>query len=274
MSRVDLTGVAAVDVETATGSPSSVCQIGVAAILDGKITSRSWLVKPPGNRYDIKNVGIHGITAEDTVSSPAFPEAWAQAVDFIGGRTVIAHNAEFDMNCINAAMTHYEQPEPAFGSIGCTLRMAHLVWPERTKSYRLTTLSQELGIEQKAHDAGSDAAATLALAQHLAAEWSKGTAVDLIQASNRGWRERSQQAMRRVSRGSTNPPSTRQVDLMKKLLGERGIDDRQVLPLLKTSGQMSRLIDALFEEKRDAHRNDLNYRAKFDKKLRRVIDEG
>jgi len=24
----------------------------------------------------------------------------------------------------------------------------------------------------------------------------------------------------------------------------------------------------------DAHRNDLNYRAKFDKKLRRVVDEG
>ena len=37
---------------------------------------------------------------------------------------------------------------------------------------------------------------------------------------------------------------------------------------------MSGLIDALFEEKRDAHRNDLNYRAKFDKKLRRVVDEG
>lgn len=61
---------------------------------------------------------------------------------------------------------------------------------------------------------------------------------------------------------------------MKKLLGERGIDDRQVLPLLKTSGQMSGLIDALFEEKRGAHRNDLNYRAKFDKKLRRILDEG
>ncbi len=274
MSRVDLAGVAAVDVETATSSPSSVCQVGVAAILDGKIRSRSWLVKPPGNRYDIKNVGIHGITAEDTVSSPGFPEVWAQAVDFIGGRTVIAHNAEFDLKCINSAMSHYEQPEPAFGSIGCTLRMAHLVWPERTKSYRLTTLCQELGIEQKAHDAGSDAAATLALAQHLAAEWSKGTAVDLIQASNQGWRERSQQAMRRVSRGSTNPPSSRQVDLVKKLLDERGIDHRQVIPLLKTSGQMSGLIDALFEEKRDAHRHDLNYRAKFDKRLRRIVDEG
>lgn len=222
MSRVDLTGVAAVGVETATSCPSSVCQVGVAVIRDSKIASRSWLVKPPGNRYDIKNVGIHGITAEDTVSSPGFPEAWAQAVDFIGGRTVIAHNAEFDMNCINASMTHFEQPEPAFGSVGCTLRMAHLVWPERTKSYRLTALCQGLGIEQKAHDAGSDAMATLALAQHLAAEWSKGTAVDLIQASHRGWRERSQQAMRRISRGSTNPPSSRQVEIMKKLLDELG----------------------------------------------------
>ena len=39
-----------------------------------------------------------------------------------------------------------------------------------------------------------------------------------------------------------------------------------------TSGQMSGLVDALFEEKGDAHRNDLNYLTKFDKKLRRVVD--
>ena len=274
MSRVDLTGVAAVDVETANSSPSSICQVGVAVIRYGEIDSRSWFVRPPGNRYDDKNVGIHGMMAEDTVSSPDFPAAWVQAVDYMGGRTAIAHNAEFDLKCINAAMTHYERPAPAFGLIGCTLRMAHLVWPERTKPYRLSMLCQELGIELKAHDAASDAAATLALAQHLAAEWSKGSAVDLIQASNRGWRERSQQAMRRVSRGSTNLPSSPQVDLMKKLLDERGIDHRQVIPLLKTSGQMSGLIDALFEEKRGAHRGDLNYRSKFDKKLRRIVDEG
>lgn len=272
MSKVDLSGVAAVDVETANSSPSSVCQVGVAVVLDGGIDSRSWLVKPPGNQFDLKNVGIHGITADDTASSPRFPEVWAKAAEFIGGRTVIAHNVEFDMDCINASMSHYEQAEPTFVSYGCTLRMAHLVWPERTKSYRLSTLCQELGIEQNAHDAASDAAATLALAQHLAAEWSKGSAVDLIQASNRGWQERSEQAMRRVSRGSTEPPSSRQVDLMKKLLNERGINPQQVLPHLKTSGQMSRLIDAIFEEKRDAHRRDYNYRAKFERKLRRIVN--
>ena len=43
----------AIDFETATREPDSVCEIGIAIVDDGVVTDcRSWLVRPIDNRYE------------------------------------------------------------------------------------------------------------------------------------------------------------------------------------------------------------------------------
>jgi len=53
----------AIDFETATASRDSACALGIAVIEDGELAATaSWLMRPPGNRYDPRNIAVHGIT--------------------------------------------------------------------------------------------------------------------------------------------------------------------------------------------------------------------
>lgn len=49
----------AIDFETATGKHTSICEAGICVVRDGKIVeTRSWLVRPQGNRYSYWNMQI------------------------------------------------------------------------------------------------------------------------------------------------------------------------------------------------------------------------
>ena len=51
----------AIDFETAAESRASVCETGICVVRDGKVTeTRSWLVRPVGNRYCYWNTQVHG----------------------------------------------------------------------------------------------------------------------------------------------------------------------------------------------------------------------
>lgn len=227
--------------------------------LDGELVTREWLVQPPGNRYDGVNTEVHGLTAEDTEDAPTFPEVWAEAAELVTLDRTLAHNAEFDIDCVRAAMRHHKQKEPSFEPVGCTLRMAHVVWPTRTKPYRLDVLCAEYGIAIDAHKAGSDAAATLALADVIVSEWDdQGDIEELRAASNRGWQRRSESAMKRVARNSVTPPSTKQVNFLRSLLSECGVPDSSLIASeVKTGSEASILIDACLYAKRSGDDGDL-----------------
>ena len=52
-----MTNFVALDLETATSVRSSICQIGITEVIDGKAQpSKSGLVKPKGNIYDAYNI--------------------------------------------------------------------------------------------------------------------------------------------------------------------------------------------------------------------------
>ena len=255
MSGPPSEGWSAFDVETANSYSRSVCSLGVATLVGGELVTREWLVKPPGNRYDAKNTEVHGLSAEDTRDAPAFPEVWREASELVTLSRTLAHNAEFDIGCVRAAMRHHKQKEPGFRPVGCTLRMAHLVWPDRTEPYRLETLCSEHGIAIDAHRAGSDAAATLALADILVADWGQGDLAELRAASNKGHQGRADRAIKRVAGTPPGPPSERQIGFLRDLLQERQIDPDSIIPHVRTRGQASQLLDAILE--RGAHPDDL-----------------
>lgn len=96
------------DVETATAD-HMICQIGITVVADKKIVgSKSWLIKPPANKYDWQCVRVHKITEETTCNSPTFCQVWQEISDYLIDATVVAHNAaNFDEIAIRKNLAFY-----------------------------------------------------------------------------------------------------------------------------------------------------------------------
>jgi DNA polymerase-3 subunit epsilon len=141
----------AIDVETAHGKRWSICQIGLAIVENGEITETvSKLVRPPENEYATVNMNIHGITPDMTENAPVFSEVWDEIQPLIQGKLLVAHNASFDMNCLEQSFDFYNLPLPAM-ECDCTYT--------RT-GYKLNEICEAYEIElNKHHDAACDAEA-------------------------------------------------------------------------------------------------------------------
>lgn len=146
----------AIDLETATSVRSSICQIGITEVSNGKPqVPKSWLVQPEGNIYDSMNIWIHGITPEDTKNSPSFPEVWKDVLPYLQGKIVVAHNTSFDMYALRDAFNKYGMEYPTFDYF-CTLRIARYI-VKGCYSYSLDIVLKYLGIEfEHHHKADSD----------------------------------------------------------------------------------------------------------------------
>lgn len=140
----------AIDLETATSDRSSICQIGITEVVDGKpLEPKSWLVQPEGNRYDSMNIWIHGITPEDTQNSPSFPCVWKDVQPYLQNKIVIAHNTSFDMYALRDAFIKYGLEFPTFDYF-CSLRIAKCII-KGCYSYSLDVLANHLGLEFGVH---------------------------------------------------------------------------------------------------------------------------
>lgn len=155
---------AAVDFETANGSRSSICSIGVIVVKEGKITDRLYsLVEPTPNHYTDWTSEIHGLTNKDTDGQPKFPEVWAQVSELIKGLPLVSHNSIFDEACLRAAFDAYDMEYPAY-DFYCTLE-ASFKYLDLT-NHQLHTVAEACGFNlTDRHDilAGAEACAAIAL---------------------------------------------------------------------------------------------------------------
>ncbi|MEQ8906775.1 3'-5' exonuclease [Ekhidna sp.] len=143
-----LESFSALDFETATWNPSSVCQIGIVRMEDGKVVEKvNKLIQPPKNEYFYKNIEVHGIKPDDTKDAPFFEEVWFDVRHLIEDQVVVAHNADFDVNCLRSSLAYYDLVQPDF-EVRCTRVI-----------YRrgLAYLSKKYKIPLNHHDALSDA---------------------------------------------------------------------------------------------------------------------
>lgn len=143
-----LESFSALDFETATWSPASVCQVGIVRMEDGEIVEQiNKLIQPPKNEYFYKNIEVHGIKPEDTKDAPLFEEVWFDIRHLIDDQVVVAHNADFDVNCLRSSLAYYDIAQPEF-EVRCTRVI-----------YRrgLAYLSKKYKIPLNHHDALSDA---------------------------------------------------------------------------------------------------------------------
>ena len=153
----------AIDFETANEQRASPCSIGLAWIDDGVISSvEHHYIRPPGMRFASFNVAFHGIGPEQVRDADEFPGVLALLAPRLSGRTVLAHNASFDISVVRNTCDVYGLPYPEFDYL-CTVKLARQSWPDLT-SGRLNDVCDFLGIKFRHHDAGEDAYACASLA--------------------------------------------------------------------------------------------------------------
>jgi len=153
----------AIDFETASarGTP---CSVGLVEVQSGRIVDRhSWLIRPPVFEFWGFNVALHGITPEMCEHAPGWQVSLAKILDITAGRTLVAHNASFDVGVIRDAcdLAGVEWPRVRYA---CTLVIGRHVWPGLS-SYSLPFLAAHLRlVADHHHDAGEDAAVAARIA--------------------------------------------------------------------------------------------------------------
>lgn len=174
--------------------------VEVAVVLvdhDGRVESEwATLVNP---RRDVGATRIHGISAADLLDAPEFNAIGDEILRLVEGRTVVAHNATFDMRflyseLVRAGYSIHNRP-PAL----CSMKWSGvLIGPAK-----LEHACSALGIlVDEAHTALGDARATATLLSHLMYGASRDHTAT--------WREDVEQSRRfawpqRCGRGNASP---------------------------------------------------------------------
>lgn len=157
----------ALDFETANPRRGSICQIGIARVVDGLVVStRTWLVQPPkaeaagSGRFDPRCIAVHGITADQVRDAPRFIDKYAALMRGLGDSLLVAHNAPFDRSALTQACEAEGLDAPKNQWL-CTVEQARrLLMPPRfvMPDHKLPSVAAALGVEvRNHHDAGEDA---------------------------------------------------------------------------------------------------------------------
>ncbi|MFE6735221.1 exonuclease domain-containing protein [Microbacterium sp. NPDC057650] len=152
-------GYAVIDLETTGFSPARgdrIVEIGVVLLDEAGNVEDEWttLVNP---QRDVGPTHVHGIHASDVVDAPLFGDVAAQLVGLLSGRTLAAHNQEFDLRFLRAELAAHGYMLPAEYSALCTM-----LWSRASfGAAKLNDVCSVLSIEHgSAHAALGDARAT------------------------------------------------------------------------------------------------------------------
>lgn len=155
---------AAIDFETANNERSSVCSVGIVIVRDGKIVDKFYsLIKPEPEYYNYWCSQVHGLSLDDTMDAPVFPDVWAQIEPMIEGLPLVAHNKAFDESCLKAVFGVYQMDYPDY-EFHCTCIESRKVWPEG--HHNLDIIAAKCGYNFENHHhalADAEACAVIAL---------------------------------------------------------------------------------------------------------------
>lgn len=164
----------AIDFETATREATSACALGVAVVRDGRVAERrSWLIQPPFNEYEYRNMLVHGIGPEDTELAPDFGEVWYELQPILAEGPLLAHNAAFDIRVLRALLNSYELPNPGHDYV-CTVGLSRAAFPA-LRRHTLDAMCSHCEIPLIHHNATSDAEACAHVALSCAEEVGAGS---------------------------------------------------------------------------------------------------
>ncbi|WP_370327208.1 exonuclease domain-containing protein [Euzebya sp.] len=154
---------AVVDVETSSLSPRDgrVIEVGIVHVDgSGRVTDRWETLVNPGDRT-VGMTSIHGIEANWLAVAPSFEEVAGDIVQRLRGRVLVAHNAQFDFDFLEAEFKQIGVPLGDLQAL-CTMDVAmRLGLPGK-----LSSAASLLGISYQRHSAGDDAQVAATILRH------------------------------------------------------------------------------------------------------------
>ena len=143
------------DIET-TGlkvTREAITEIGAVVLKNGKITETFQTFVNPGRRLTPEIIGLTGITDAMLADAPSLKEALTAFLQFVNGRVLAAHNAEFDISFIRAGCRKVGlEFEPTYID---SLILAQNLLPELHK-YKLDIVAEHLDLPAFNHHRASD----------------------------------------------------------------------------------------------------------------------
>jgi DNA polymerase-3 subunit epsilon len=137
------------DTETTGLDPREerVIEIGGIELVKRFPTGRSFhvYINPQGREVHAEALAVHGISNADLADKPVFDDIVEKFMAFIDGAHLVAHNATFDINFINAEFARLGHPAIEPGRIVDTLLIARRKHPMGPNS--LDALCRRYGID-------------------------------------------------------------------------------------------------------------------------------
>ena len=146
----------ALDFETANASRSSVCSIGLAKVINGEVQKTYYSLVDPGERFDARNIAVHGIRPADVRDAPSFADIFDEVMAFIGTDPIVAHFAQFDINVLRGTAKKYGLLLPN-NPYFCSCMLAKSVL--RLPSNKLNVVAEHFHFTFNHHNALEDAVA-------------------------------------------------------------------------------------------------------------------
>lgn len=164
---------AALDVETANRSISSICQVGAVRVIEGRVHSCFSTLVNPEERFSSFNTRIHGIRAMDVEGAPTFDDIFFELFDWLEDSVVVSHTY-FDRSALDGASRKYGLPIVPATWLD-SVAIARRAWPEKRArgGYSLGKLAVDLGIGFRHHDALEDARAAAGVVLYACLETGK-----------------------------------------------------------------------------------------------------
>ncbi|WP_295802170.1 exonuclease domain-containing protein [uncultured Microbulbifer sp.] len=148
----------AVDIETANQSRGSICQIGIARYVDGKMTGGWSALVDPEEGFQAINTRIHGISSVEVRGEKTFPQIYPVLYRLLHGKVCISHS-DFDVQAIEQACRKHSLKTPQPKWIDSAAAARSQAPAGYTGGFKLDTLCEFIGYKFKHHDAIEDAAA-------------------------------------------------------------------------------------------------------------------
>jgi DNA polymerase-3 subunit epsilon len=124
-----------------------IIEIAAVELVNGSLTHNKFhqLINP---ERDIPEVAfnVHGISMAMVADKPKFAEIAADFLTFVGPDTIVAHNAEFDMNFINCELERIGTPPLSNDRVIDTLALARKKHPGSSNS--LDALCNRYGVDR------------------------------------------------------------------------------------------------------------------------------
>ena len=183
----------AIDVETANSNRDSICQIGVVHVQDGVIRDQWGTLVNPDDWFDPYNIGIHGITSGDVLSSPMWVDIHEGLSKRLSNSVVVSHSS-FDRVAVERVTEKHGLPDIDAYWLDSAM-IVRRAWPEQfgQRGWGLANVARFLGLQFRHHDALEDARVAAEVVLHACEQ----KAIDVDE-----WIARLRKRQRRPSRAA------------------------------------------------------------------------